>query len=175
MRGNFDFSLRELLKHEGGYVNHPEDPGGMTNLGVTKRVYEDWIGYPVNEDIMRSLTPDHVKTLYKVKYWDKVKGDALPDGLDLSVFDFGVNAGPRRANRYLQILVGATSDGIIGPATLQAVKDKSSQIGDKALVRGYADLRHSYYRKLKHFKTFGRGWTRRVDEVQAAALLLIKE
>lgn len=175
MRGNFDFCLNELMKHEGLYSDHKDDPGGATMRGVTKRVYEEWVGYPVTKDFMKTLTVDHVKTLYKVKYWDKVKGDALPDGLDLSVFDFGVNAGPRRANRYLQILVGATSDGIIGPATLQAVKDKGSQIGAKALVRGYADLRHSYYRKLKHFKTFGRGWTRRVDEVQEAALLLIKE
>ena len=175
MRCNFDACFTELLKHEGGYVNHPADPGGRTNLGVTQRVYEEWVGYPVSEKIMRGLTPDHVRTLYKVKYWDRVKGDELPDGLDLCVFDFGVNAGPSRAKRYLQMLVGAKPDGIIGPNTMQALKDKASAVGTKELVRGYSDLRHQYYRKLRHFKTFGRGWTRRVNEVQEAALHMAKE
>ena len=68
MRCNFNFALTELLKHEGGYVNHRDDPGGRTNLGVTQKVYEEWVGYPVSEKIMRGLTPDHVRTLYKVKY-----------------------------------------------------------------------------------------------------------
>lgn len=175
MRCNFDACFTELLKHEGGYVNHPADPGGRTNLGVTQRVYEDWVGYPVSEKIMRGLTPDHVRALYRVKYWDRVKGDELPDGLDLCVFDFGVNAGPSRAKRYLQMLVGAKPDGIIGPNTMQALKDKASEVGAKELIRGYSDLRHQYYRKLRHFKTFGRGWTRRVNEVQEAALHMAKE
>ena len=175
MRCNFDFALKELLKHEGGYVNHPADPGGRTNLGVTQKVYEEWVGYPVSEKIMRGLTPDHVRALYRVKYWDRVKGDELPDGLDLCVFDFGVNAGPSRAKRYLQMLVGAKPDGIIGPNTMQALKDKASAVGAKELVRGYSDLRHQYYRKLRHFKTFGRGWTRRVNEVEEAALHMAKE
>jgi len=175
MRCNFDACFTELLKHEGGYVNHPADPGGRTNLGVTQRVYEEWVGYPVSEKIMRGLTPDHVRALYKVKYWDRVKGDELPDGLDLCVFDFGVNAGPSRAKRYLQMLVGAKPDGIIGPNTMQALKDKASAVGAKELVRGYSDLRHQYYRKLRHFKTFGRGWTRRVNEVQEVALHMAKE
>lgn len=172
MRQNFSASLAELLKHEGGYVNHPKDPGGRTNLGVTQKVYEEWVGYPVSEQIMRSLTPAHVKTLYKVKYWDRVKGDELPSGLDLCVFDFAVNAGPDRAKRYLQMLVGAKPDGVIGPKTMQAVKDKVSAMGLKELIRGYSDLRHRYYRKLRHFSTFGRGWTRRVNEVEQAALRL---
>ena len=175
MRCNFDFALKELLKHEGGYVNHPADPGGRTNLGVTQKVYEEWVGYPVSEKIMRGLTPDHVRALYRVKYWDAVKGDELPDGLDLCVFDFGVNAGPSRAKRYLQMLVGAKPDGIIGPNTMQALKDKASAVGAKELIRGYSDLRHKYYRKLRHFKTFGRGWTRRVNEVEEAALHMAKE
>jgi len=175
MRCNFDICLTELLKHEGGYVNHPSDPGGRTNLGVTQKVYEEWVGHPVSEKIMRGLTPDHVRTLYRVKYWDRVKGDELPAGLDLCVFDFGVNAGPSRAKRYLQMLVGAKPDGIVGPNTMQALKDKVSAVGTKELIRGYSDLRHQYYRKLRHFKTFGRGWTRRVNEVEQVALRMAKE
>jgi lysozyme family protein len=175
MRCNFDICLTELLKHEGGYVNHPSDPGGRTNLGVTQKVYEAWVGYPVTERIMRNLTPAHVRTLYLTKYWDRVKGDELPGGLDLSVFDFAVNAGPNRAKRYLQMLVGTKPDGIIGSKTMQALKDKVSAIGIKELIRGYADLRHKYYRKLRHFSTFGRGWTRRVNEVEQAALRMARE
>jgi lysozyme family protein len=138
-------------------------------------VYEEWIGYPVSERIMRDLTPNHVRALYRVKYWDRVKADDLPSGLDLCVFDFGVNAGPDRAKRYFQMLVGAKPDGIIGPKTMQALKDKASAVGTKELIRGYADLRHKYYRKLRHFRTFGRGWTRRVDEVERVALRMAKE
>lgn len=175
MQCNFDFALREILKHEGGYVNHPRDPGGRTNLGVTQKVYEEWIGYPVSERIMRELTVAHVRTLYKVKYWDRVKGDDLPAGLDLCVFDFGVNAGPNRAKRYFQMLVGAKPDGVIGPRTMQALKDKRSSLGLDEMIRGYSDLRHQYYRKLRHFSTFGRGWTRRVDEVEQAALRMARE
>ena len=173
-RCNFDLCLTELLKHEGGYVNHPRDPGGRTNLGVTQKVYEEWVGYPVTERVMRNLTPAHVRALYLTKYWDRVKGDELPGGLDLSVFDFAVNAGPNRAKRYLQMLVGTKPDGIIGPKTMQALKDKVSTVGIKELIRGYADLRHRYYRKLRHFSTFGRGWTRRVNEVEQAALRMAR-
>ena len=156
-------------------MNHPRDPGGRTNLGVTQKVYEEWVGYPVTERVMRNLTPAHVRALYLTKYWDRVKGDELPGGLDLSVFDFAVNAGPNRAKRYLQMLVGTKPDGIIGPKTMQALKDKVSAVGVKELIRGYADLRHRYYRRLRHFSTFGRGWTRRVNEVEQAALRMARE
>jgi len=91
-KDNFNRCLEIILHHEGGYVNHPKDPGGRTNLGVTQRVYEEWIGHPVSEAIMKGLTVDHVRALYKAKYWAVVKADDLPAGLDLCVFDFGVNA-----------------------------------------------------------------------------------
>lgn len=110
-------------------MNHPKDPGGMTNLGVTKATYEAWIGYAVSEKIMRGLTVDHVKALYKVKYWDAVRCDDLPAGLDLCVFDFAVNAGPSRATRYLQKMVGAAPDGQIGPRTLSLVEQMVKSLG----------------------------------------------
>lgn len=169
-KGNFDICLREVLKHEGGFVNHPKDPGGMTNLGVTKAVYEAWIGHPVSEAIMRGLTVSHVKALYKAQYWDVMKGDDLPIGIDLCAFDFAVNAGPNRAARYLQLMVGAVGDGIIGPNTLAQLQ-QYVRTHDKAhAVNRYQDLREAYYRKLKTFATFGRGWLRRVKEVRDAAL-----
>lgn len=174
MKGNFDACLKEVLKHEGGFVNHPKDPGGMTNLGVTKATYEDWVGHPVSEKIMRGLTVDHVKTLYKVKYWDAVKGDDLPLGLDLCVFDFAVNAGPNRAARYLQRMVGAKEDGQIGPRTLSLLEQHIKAEGRDRAVMQYQDARNDYYKLLKTFPTFGRGWTRRVREVEASAALMLR-
>lgn len=173
-KGNFDACLREVLKHEGGYVNHPKDPGGMTNLGVTKRVYEEWVGHPVSEAIMRGLSFQHVRTLYKVKYWDAVKGDDLPPGVDMCTFDFAVNAGPKRAVRYLQLMTGAIGDGVIGPNTLAQLQQYVRTHNLPHAVNRYQDLREAYYRKLKTFPTFGRGWLRRVEEVRAAALKMAK-
>jgi lysozyme family protein len=161
MKENFDFALAYVLKHEGGYVNHPADPGGMTNLGVTKRVWEEWVAHDVDEKTMRSLTPEMVGPLYKKKYWDKVKGDDLPSGVDYVVFDAAVNSGPGRAAKWLQACVGVEQDGGIGPKTLAAVKAfKGDLIGD------YNKRRLSFLTDLPHWGTFGKGWSRRVASVQ---------
>lgn len=173
-KGNFPASLTELLAHEGGYVNHPEDPGGRTNLGVTQRVYEAWVKHPVDEKIMRSLTVDHVRALYKANYWDALKGDDLPIGLDLCVFDFGVNAGVSRAARYLQRMVGAQPDGIMGPMTIAAVREYVRENDLAATINAYQDSRVDYYRQLRTFPTFGRGWLRRVEAVRGAALKMAR-
>ena len=173
-KGNFDVCLREVLKHEGGYSNHASDPGGRTNLGVTQRVYEAWVGHPVNEKIMRGLTPALVRPLYKRNYWDVVKADELPRGLDLCVFDFGVNAGTNRAARYLQRMVGASEDGVIGPKTLSLVAQHARAKGRDMIVIEYQDMRRDYYKKLKTFTTFGKGWLRRVREVEVRAVAMAK-
>ena len=116
----FKEALEIILHHEGGYVNHPKDPGGETNLGVTKRVYEDFGG---TKD-MKDLTIEDVEPIYRKNYWDKCRCDDLPSGLDLCVFDFAVNAGPGRAAKYLQTLVAALPvDGGIGPMTLAKVNE----------------------------------------------------
>lgn len=173
MRGNFDACLKELLLHEGGYVNHPKDPGGRTNLGVTQRVYEEWIGYSVSEKIMRGLTVDHVRTLYKVRFWDVVKGDDLPAGFDLCVFDFAVNAGTNRAARYVQRMVGAVEDGQIGPRTLSLVSQMVKSLGANHCIMRYQDMRRDYYKMLPTFPTFGKGWLRRTREVEDTAISMI--
>lgn len=170
MRANFDRCFAELLKHEGGFSNHRRDPGGITNLGVTKRVYEAWVGHPVSEAIMRGLTPQHVRALYKAKYWDVVKADDLPSGLDLCVFDFAVNAGPNRAARYLQLMTGASTDGKIGPNTLRQLQQYVRAHGLPHAINRYQDLREAYHKKLPTFPTFGRGWMRRIKEVRETAL-----
>ena len=177
MKGNFDACLKEVLKHEGGYSNHASDPGGRTNLGVTQRVYEDWVGHSVNEKIMRGLTVQHVTKLYKVKYWDVVRGDDLPQGLDLCVFDFGVNAGTNRAARYLQRMVGVLSpeqDGVIGPKTLSLLDQYIRSKGREHAVMEYQDMRRDYYKLLKTFPTFGKGWLNRVRDVERVAVAMAK-
>jgi lysozyme family protein len=166
----FPACLAIVLKHEGGYVNHPRDPGGRTNLGVTQRVWEAWIGRGATERDMRALTPDMVAPLYRQKYWNKVRAAELAPGLDLHVFDFGVNAGPARAIRYLQMMIGANPDGIFGPATMRALSNYIDQYGTRKAVTRYGELREQYYRSLRTFATFGRGWLRRNREVTAAAL-----
>ena len=174
MKGNFDACLKEVLHHEGGFVNHPRDPGGMTNLGVTKATYEDWIGYPVTEKLMRSLTVSHVKALYKARYWDVVKCDDISMGLDLCAFDFAVNAGPARSARYIQRLVGANADGVIGPKTLSLLQQYVKSVGVEHTIRQFQDARVTYYKQLPTFNTFGKGWLRRVKEVELAALVQAK-
>ena len=168
----FPACLKIVLKHEGGYVNHPKDPGGRTNLGVTQRVWETWAGRKATEQEMRSLTVDMVAPLYRQKYWDKVRGRDLAPGLDLHVFDFGVNAGPARAIRYLQMMIGAHPDGQFGPATMRALSNYIDQYDTAKAIRRYGELREQYYRQLRTFPTFGRGWLRRNREVTAAALVM---
>ena len=116
MKHNYDTCLEMILHHEGGYVNHPKDPGGETNLGVTKRVWEEHGG----EKDMKDLTVEDVAPIYKKSYWDRVKGDDLPDGLDLCVFDFGVNAGTGRAAKYLQSMIG-TVVWLVGRSAIQVL------------------------------------------------------
>ena len=166
---NFDAALQHVLKSEGGFVNHPSDPGGMTNLGVTARTWEDWVGHAPSEKEMRELTPEKVAPLYKRKYWDAIKGDALPSGVDYCVFDCAVNSGPGRAAKMLQEVVGVKPDGGIGPVTLAAV----SAMDPVELIAKYADKRLQFWESLPTFATFGKGWTRRGNEVKEAALAMV--
>lgn len=169
MQENYDHCLEMILHHEGGYVNHPKDPGGETNLGVTKRVYEEWGG----EKEMSDLTVEDVAPIYKENYWNRLKGDDLPTGLDLCVFDFGVNAGPGRAAKFLQRMIGSTPDGGIGPNTLAALSAYVDSEGLSTAIVNYQAARQEYYESLSTFETFGRGWTRRVDETTEAAQELV--
>jgi len=168
MKHNWEEALAHILKYEGGYVNHPADPGGMTNLGVTKRVWEEWTGKPATEADMRALTPEMVGPLYKKRYWDAVKGDDLPSGVDLCVFDAAVNAGVSRASKFLQQAVGVTADGQIGPKTLAAITAKPSD----DVIEKFCALREAHYKSLSTFATFGKGWMRRLGSVEAESKTL---
>lgn len=134
-------------------------------MGVTQLAWEEWVGHPVDEKTMRKLTPAMVKPLYKRKYWDKVRGDDLPSGIDYCVFDAAVNSGPGRAIKWLQATVGVAQDGEIGPMTLSAVK----RADPKTLVSQYNQVRLDFLRGLPTWNTFGKGWDRRVAEVNTQA------
>jgi lysozyme family protein len=173
MDSNFDRCVRLVLKSEGGYVDHPKDPGGATNLGVTKTTWESWVGHEVTKDDIKVLTIDDVMPVYKSLYWDRVKGDDLPQGIDYVVFDIAVNSGVSRASRMLQQCVGADVDGKIGNKTLQAVILTCNVSGEKYLINKLCDKRMDFWKSLPTFDTFGRGWTNRGDHVRKEALEMV--
>jgi lysozyme family protein len=169
MKDNFSYCLEHILKSEGGYVNHPRDPGGRTSLGITQRVWEEWTGKPSNEEEMRGLTVEDVRPIYRERYWNAVRGDDLPAGVDLSVFDFSVNSGVGRAARFLQRQVSVAEDGKIGPMTLRAVL----AVNPESLIKTYCASRQAFLESLPTFPTFGRGWTVRVEKVRRDSVSLL--
>ena len=169
MQSNWQKSFELMLKSEGGYVNNPADPGGMTNLGVTKATWENWIGRESNEAEMRALTPEKVEPLYKKKFFDAVRGDELPVGLDYLMFDFAVNAGAGRAIKTLQTAVGVTPDGGFGPMTMAAVQ----AVDPNELIERFSQAKEDFYRSLTTFATFGKGWLNRVADVKVKASAML--
>lgn len=166
MRSNFDKALAAVLAHEGGYVNHPKDPGGATNRGVTQTVYNDWrVANGLAEKNVRDISDAEVMAIYKRRYWDAVRGDDLPAGVDYCLFDFAVNSGTSRAARYLQEAVGVDVDGKIGPVTIGAAKAEFPQ----DLISAICDARMAFLKRLTTFATFGKGWSRRVEDVRCKA------
>lgn len=169
--GDYDPSLKELLGHEGGYTNDPKDPGGPTNWGITifdARMY--WKSDATAADV-RAMPLRVAKDIYKAKYWNKVRGDELPAGIDYCVFDFGVNSGVSRAVKYLQRFLGVKQTGEMNGETLTAVnvvcdvREKRDQ-----LINTYQDARLKFLQGLGTWGHFGLGWGRRVKEVRALAL-----
>lgn len=171
MKDNFEFSLEQVLKHEGGWSDHPADPGGATMKGVTLKTYSDWLGRQASKDELRNIPDSHLSTIYKTRFWGAVRGDDLPAGVDFAVFDMAVNSGPGRAARLLQAAVGATPDGAIGPKTLAAVRAQDPE----ALITAYQNNRQHFLEALPTFATFGKGWTRRVAETGELALKMLKK
>jgi lysozyme family protein len=171
----FEECLKRILKHEGGFVNDPLDSGGMTNLGVTKRVWEEFVGHPVSEADMRALTPEKVGKLYKQRYWNSAYCEVLPKGLDYVVFDFAVNAGTGRSVKTLQSAIGVVADGVIGPRTMAAINGANA----KDLVAKFSDARTDFYQGIVARKPdqarFIRGWLNRVEEARTMALADIQE
>jgi len=166
MKQNFEQSLKMLLHHEGGYVWHPEDPGGETNLGVTRAVYEQWVGRQVMDGEMKGLTVADVAPIYKTNYWDRIRGDDLPSGLDFATFDWAVNSGTGRPAKVIQRYISAKQDGAIGPRSLALVAENNPS----DMIQYLYEQRQKFYERLKTFETFGKGWTRRNQETLKAAM-----
>lgn len=156
MQGDFDRAVELILKHEGGYVNDPDDPGGETNFGISKRSYP-------NENI-KDLTRDRAKMLYKRDYWDRVRGDELPWPLAVIAFDMAVNAGVGTSIKLLQESLGVTVDGALGPVTLQ-----KAQAAGRAAVVKYSRLRIVRYSAMPGWGKFGKAWTQRTLETMLEA------
>ena len=170
MQGNFEQCLALVLKEEGGYVDNPKDPGGRTNLGVTQKVWESWIGNPVTEADMRALGPQDVSPLYKANYWDKISGDSLPLGVDYATFDMAVNSGVGRAAKTLQSVLGVTPvDGQVGPATLRACEAANA----REVATRICEARLAFLQSLSTYATFGKGWSRRVSDVERLAFNMV--
>lgn len=171
MDRNFARALSLVLVHEGGFVNHKADPGGATNRGITIGTYRRYINRNGTVADLRNITDAQVATVYRRHYWEAVRANELPDGVDYAVFDFAVNSGPSRAAKYLQGVVGAKQDGLVGPATIAATRSKMPA----TVIHEICDRRMAFLRGLKTFATFGRGWTNRVTDVRKHALDMARQ
>ena len=166
MKQNYLIIQPWILAYEGGFVNHPKDPGGATNQGITQRTYDAYrrrIGHATQS--VRLIDNVERDTIYRVQYWDAIKGDDLPSGVDAAVYDFAVNSGPSRAAKFLQRIVGVKQDGVIGLQTLDAVaRMDSTQVIGQLCVDRMAFLRVARNPKTGAllWPDFGTGWTRRV-------------
>ncbi|MDX0180835.1 hypothetical protein GOC16_08215 [Sinorhizobium meliloti] len=166
MDRNFKRALSLVLKHEGGWSDHPKDPGGATMKGVTLASFRQYVKPTATKADLRKITDEQLATVYRRHYWDAVHGAELPDGIDYAAFDFAVNSGPSRSAKYLQAVVGVTQDGRIGPATLRAIRSK----GSADVVNALCDKRMAFLEDLSTWPTFRKGWTRRVSDVRAEAI-----
>lgn len=172
MEENFETALRHILEFEGGYVDHPDDPGGATNLGITRATLARFKGRPVSKAEVRALEVETAREIYRRFYWDVLRCDEMPAGIDLALFDSGVNQGTGRAARLLQTALKVTVDGIIGPVTLGAARGAAPE----ALLEEFMALRMRAYGRLSRlFRTFGLGWSRRLMAAYGAAQALIDE
>jgi lysozyme family protein len=166
VRDNFAASLAAVLVHEGGYVNDSRDPGGATNKGVTQAVYDDWrADQKLPTRTVEAINAYELGAIYRNLYWNALRADDLPPGVDYSCFDFAVNSGVNRAARYLQRAAGTVEDGKIGAITLAALE----RLSPDSVIESICSARLNFLRQLRTFDSFGRGWTRRVEEVSAKA------
>ena len=166
MKENYPFCLKQILRYEGGKVDDPRDPGGRTAFGITQATYNDWLTkHGLDRKDVFTISQDEVAAIYKQNYWDKIRGDDLPDGLDLAVMDYAVNSGVGRAAKTLQSIVGTTPDGIIGDKTIAAAK--------AYVAIALTNKRLSFLQKLSTWAVFGRGWQNRINDVKKQIVGLV--
>lgn len=158
----FGACLAFTLKYEGGFVNNPADPGGATNKGITLNTYRHFLNPNGSISDLKAITDEEVRQIYAGGYWNVVRGDSLPRGVDLCVFDFAVNSGPSRSVKYLQAIVGCQGrdiDGFIGVKTLDLVNN----MDPTTIVALMKTKRMAFLMSLGTWVTFGKGWKARVD------------
>lgn len=168
---SFDAALARVLRHEGGYSNHPADPGGPTNKGIIQRVYDadrKRRGVPVRS--VRDLEEGELRAIYRRQYWEAVRADELPVGLDYAVFDAAVNSGPPQAAKWLQRALGLAADGQVGAVTLEAAARADAPL----VIADLCDRRLAMLRGLRTWPVFGRGWAARVADVRRDAIDLAR-
>lgn len=164
--GNLERCLDEVFPFEGGYVDHPRDPGGATNMGITFKVLKAWRGKPISKQDVKTLSKADAAEIYAKRYWRPLRGDDLRRGDDLVVLDFGINSGIDRSARYAQAIAGVAQDGQIGPVTLTAI----GNIPSRDFIKKLCAKRLGFVQGLKIWETFGKGWARRIAHMEAAAL-----
>jgi lysozyme family protein len=165
---NFDRCVAVTLTQEGGFCNNPDDPGGATNFGITLAALQSARGCPATAEDVRAMKRSEAVEIYRASYWLPARCGDMPAGVDLMVFDFGVNAGARTAVRALQRLLGVRDDGSVGPVTLAAL----GHADRKTLINAIAQARIAYYQSLPTWPSFANGWSSRVRQVEQAALLM---
>ncbi len=170
MKGNFRTALNHTLKHEGGFANHPRDPGGTTMKGVTLNTFRRYYGQERTVNELKAITHSQLCFIYR-HYWDAVRGDELPAGVDYAAFDAAVNSGPRRSIQWLQQAAGVANDGLFGPNTRAAIADADPV----HLVAEMCAARLTLLRRLETWDAFGRGWRRRAESVLYTALDMAEE
>lgn len=162
MRSNYPQMQRWIGLSEGGFIDHPDDPGGATDRGITQATFDAWrrrLGEPLEP--VRGISKAEAERIIAFQYLDRVGADELPAGLDYAVADFAVNSGVSRAARELQRVLGVTVDGVVGVQTLAAANRLSAQ-GVEEVIIALCEGRMAFLKRLRHWGTFGRGWTRRV-------------
>lgn len=146
---NFDQAFDRLMGHEGGYVNDPQDPGGETKWGISKRSYPHLL--------IKDLTREDAKTIYRADFWNKINGDDMYDGVAFQAFDFAVNSGIQTAIRKLQSAIGVADDGYWGPATRAA----AAKMSETDIIMRFVAERLDFWTRLSTWAAFGKGWARR--------------
>lgn len=168
MEINFKNALNHVLVHEGGWSDHPRDPGGATMKGVTLITYRRHFGEDKTRDDLRNISDGELEKIYDSGYWHKCHCNDLPSGIDYAVFDAAVNSGPGRSAKWLQASVGAEQDGSIGSETLAHVQDHAPI----EVIDDICDLRLDFLRVLSTWPDFGKGWGKRVEGVRSLAAIM---
>lgn len=175
---NFAVALEHILEFEGGYVDHPKDPGGATNFGITRKTLASWRGVSPWWDLpkleVKGLNHKEVAEIYFHKYWIACGADQLPPASGLTLFDYAVNSGPTRALKGLQMVLKIHIDGVFGNSTKQAFDRYVERLGEKHLVTQLVAQRHSFLKRLSSYKIFGKGWSNRLAALKQMAMKIAK-